>query len=141
MNRMKKRVRAIAVDILGVSLLLAAIPIGWVPGPGGIPLVILGLSLLATNHEWAGRLMERVKEHSAKASKQVSESSPRTKWIIDILSVVFIAAAVILFTQFTQSIAITSAVSLVISGIILLVTNQNRYKKLWQTFRQKHKNK
>lgn len=137
---MKHRIRAIAIDILGLSLILAAIPIGWVPGPGGIPLVILGLSLLATNHEWAGRMMERVKEKSAKASKQVSESSPRTKWVIDILSVVFIAAAVILFTQFTQSIAITSAVSFIISGVILLVTNQNRYQKLWNKFRNKHKN-
>jgi hypothetical protein len=141
MSMMKHRIRAVAIDILGLSLILAAIPIGWIPGPGGIPLVILGLSLLATNHEWAGRLMEQVKERSANASKSVSESSPRAKWVIDILSIVFIAAAVILFTQFTQSIAITSAVSFVISGVILLATNQNRYKRLWNTFRKKHKNK
>jgi hypothetical protein len=134
---MKQRVKAVAVDILGLSLILAAIPIGWIPGPGGIPLVILGLSLLATNHEWAGHMMERVKEQSTKASKQVSESSPRTKWVIDILSIVFIAAAVILFTQFTQSIAITSAVSFVISGVILLATNQNRYKRIWKNHKRK----
>jgi hypothetical protein len=138
---MKHRIRAVAIDILGLSLILAAIPIGWIPGPGGIPLVILGLSLLATNHEWAGRLMEQVKERSANASKSVSESSPRAKWVIDILSIVFIAAAVILFTQFTQSIAITSAVSFIISGVILLATNQNPSTRLWNTFRKKHKNK
>jgi hypothetical protein len=137
---MKSKTKAILIDILGVLLILAAIPLAWLPGPGGIPLVILGLSLLANNHEWAERLMNRVKKEANEAAKRVSEADPVTKWTIDIMSVVFIAAAVILLVKFTGSVAITAGISLTIAGITLLMTNQNRYQKAWRKFRRKHKN-
>lgn len=136
---MKSKTKALLVDILGVLLILAAIPLGWLPGPGGIPLVILGLSLLATNHEWAERWLNHVKHETTKAAKRVSDADPMTKWGIDILSVLFIAGAVMLVTQFTRSIATTAAISLVIVGTTLLVTNQNRYLRAWNKLRRKHK--
>lgn len=138
---MKQKTKALAVDILGFTLILAAIPLGWLPGPGGIPLVILGLSLLATNHEWAERLLSRVKRHAADASKRVTESSPAAKWTIDILSIIFIALAVVLITQYTKNIATTAGISLTIAGVVLLLTNQNRYQKAWHKVYKKHKNK
>ena len=137
---MKDKTKAILIDILGFLCIIAAPFLGWLPGPGGIPLVILGLSLLANNHEWAERLMERVKEHTSNASKKVTEASPAMKWAIDILSVIFITVAVILVTQYTQNIATTAAISLSLAAVILLATNQNRYKKAWNKFIKKHKN-
>lgn len=137
---MKRKTKAILIDILGFTCIIAAPFLGWLPGPGGIPLVILGLSLLANNHEWAERLMERVKEHSSNASKKVTEASPAMRWAIDILSVVFIALAVILLTQYTRNITTTAAVSLSIAAIILFATNQNRYKRAWDKLFKKHKN-
>ena len=138
---MKEKTKAILVDILGFTLILVAIPISWLPGPGGIPLIILGLSLLATNHEWAERIMNRVKSEALKASKRVTDADPVTKWGIDILGIIFIAVAVILVTQFTRSIATTAAISLSIGAVVLLISNQNRYQKLWERLRGKHKNK
>ncbi len=138
---MKQKTKALLIDIAGFGLILIAIPIGWIPGPGGIPVLILGLSLLATNHDWADRIMQRVKDESLKASKKVSESSPTTKWVIDILSILFITGAVLLFVEFTGSLAITSGISLVISGTTLLITNQNRHLRFWKKFFRKHKNK
>jgi hypothetical protein len=137
---MKQKTKAILIDILGFTCIIAAPFLGWLPGPGGIPLVILGLSLLANNHEWAERLMERVKEHTSNASKKVTEASPAMRWAIDILSVILIALAVILLTQYTRNITTTAAVSLSIAAIILFATNQNRYKKAWNKFFKKHKN-
>jgi hypothetical protein len=136
---MKHKTKALLVDILGFTLILVAIPIGWLPGPGGIPLIILGLSLLATNHEWAERIMNRLKAEVSSASKRVTEASPVTKWSIDILGIIFISAAVLLLTQFTRSITTTAAISLCIGATLLLITNQNRYKRLWNRLRGKHK--
>lgn len=138
---MKAKTKAILVDILGFTLILVAIPIGWLPGPGGIPLIILGLSLLATNHEWAERIMNRLKAEVYSASKRVTEADPVTKWGIDIIGIVFIAGAVILLTQFTKSITTAAAISFCIAATILLVTNQNRHKRLWRKVSKKHKNK
>lgn len=138
---MKQKTKALIVDIIGFALIMIAPFLGWLPGPGGIPLLILGLSLLATNHEWAERLMARVKDKVAQANKQVTEASPATKWGIDIMSIVFIAGGVLLMTQFTKSIIVTSGVSFLIAAVIMLASNQNRYKKAWNKFSKKHKNK
>lgn len=136
---MKQKTKAILVDILGFTLIIVAIPIGWLPGPGGIPLIILGLSLLATNHEWAERIMNRLKAKVSTASKRVTEADPVTKWGIDILGIIFITGAVILLTQFTKSLTTTAAISLCIGATVLLLTNQNRHKKIWRKIFRKHK--
>jgi putative transmembrane protein PGPGW len=44
-------------------LLLIAAPLtGWLPGPGGIPLFIAGLAVLASEFEWAQRVLYKVKD-------------------------------------------------------------------------------
>lgn len=136
---MKRKTKAILIDILGFTLVIAAAPIGWLPGPGGFAVLILGLSLLATNHEWAERIMHRVKQELVNANKKVAEADPATKWAIDIFAVLFIIAAVFLITQFTQSLAKTSAISFVIVGVLMVLTNQNRHKKILDKVKRKHK--
>lgn len=134
---MKERTKAILIDILGFGLIIAAIPIGWLPGPGGIAVLILGLSLLSMNHEWAARLQRSVKDKAVEASRKVSEASPATSWAIDIASIVFIAIAVVLMTQFTKSIVVTSGISFVIAGVAMAATNRNRYKRIWDKLKRK----
>lgn len=56
----------IILDIIGVLLLLLAMAVGWLPGPAGIPLTLAGLSLLAINHDWANRLLQRFKTEGLK---------------------------------------------------------------------------
>jgi hypothetical protein len=52
----------IGVGVVGGLLLIAAPLTGWLPGPGGIPLFIAGLAVLASEFEWAQRLLYRVKD-------------------------------------------------------------------------------
>lgn len=54
----KARIYRIGVGALGVLLILLGAATGWLPGPGGIPLVLLGLGVLSTEFEWAQRLMQ-----------------------------------------------------------------------------------
>jgi len=48
--------------VLGGLLIIAAPLTGWLPGPGGIPLFIAGLAVLASEFEWAQRLLYKVKD-------------------------------------------------------------------------------
>lgn len=50
----------IAVGVVGVLLIVLAGLTGWLPGPGGIPLAIAGLAVLATEFEWAQRLLHPI---------------------------------------------------------------------------------
>ncbi|GAA1649486.1 hypothetical protein GCM10009744_46210 [Kribbella alba] len=57
----KHLIYRIGVGVLGCLLIIAAPLTGWLPGPGGIPLFIAGLAVLASEFEWAQRLLQRVK--------------------------------------------------------------------------------
>lgn len=47
------------VATVGVLVILVALSIGWLPGPGGIPLAIVGLAILASEFVWAHHLLGR----------------------------------------------------------------------------------
>lgn len=49
----------VGVAVTGVAIMLIAISIGWLPGPGGLPLFLVGLAVLATEFVWAARLLWR----------------------------------------------------------------------------------
>lgn len=50
------------VGVVGVFLILLAGATGWLPGPGGIPLALLGLAVLASEFEWAQDLLDWAKD-------------------------------------------------------------------------------
>src|SRR3954469_19862397 len=60
-NPHQLRVYRCVVGALGLLLVLLGLATGWLPGPGGIPLVLLGLAVWASEFAWAHRLMLRFK--------------------------------------------------------------------------------
>ena len=57
------RVYRVVVAVLGVLLLLLAVLLGPFPGPGGIPLALAGLAVLASEFVWARRVLHRARRH------------------------------------------------------------------------------
>lgn len=41
------------VGVLGAGLIIAALLLGWLPGPGGTPLFLAGMAVLASEFRWA----------------------------------------------------------------------------------------
>ena len=60
-NPHQLRLYRAAVGLLGLLLVLLGLATGWLPGPGGIPLVLAGLAVWASEFHWAHRLMLRLK--------------------------------------------------------------------------------
>ena len=56
-NPRKLAVYRVAVAIAGLLLVCLGFVSGPIPGPGGIPLVLLGLAIWSSEFEWALRLM------------------------------------------------------------------------------------
>jgi uncharacterized protein (TIGR02611 family) len=54
----KARIYRVGVAIAGLLLVILGAVTGPLPGPGGIPLVLLGLAVWASEFEWAQRLMQ-----------------------------------------------------------------------------------
>jgi uncharacterized protein (TIGR02611 family) len=56
-NKRRLAVYRIAVGVLGLILVAVGIVSGPLPGPGGIPLVLLGLAVWSSEFEWAHQVM------------------------------------------------------------------------------------
>jgi uncharacterized protein (TIGR02611 family) len=56
-DKRKLVVYRIAVGVLGLILMVVGIVSGPLPGPGGIPLVLLGLAVWSSEFEWAHQVM------------------------------------------------------------------------------------
>ena len=57
-NPRRLAVYRVAVAIAGLLLICLGFISGPIPGPGGIPLVLLGLAIWSSEFEWAYRLMQ-----------------------------------------------------------------------------------
>lgn len=69
-TRLPHPLRWIIVATVGFSLVLTGIVFLVLPGPG-IPLIVAGLALLATEFAWAEVLLNRTKHHVSKAVNKV----------------------------------------------------------------------
>lgn len=54
------QIRKPIVFVVGLFFVLAAAATGWLPGPGGIPLFLIGIAILATEYAWAARVRDGV---------------------------------------------------------------------------------
>ncbi len=128
----KIQLKKIGVDVLGYFLIIAAGLTGWLPGPGGIPLLILGLSLLATNHEWAERWLKTIKKHGMNISDKILSDNPKMQWFIDIAAIALLTVGVLLLRHLTKDTAKTAAVALIFASLVLAITNRKRFISLKQ---------
>ncbi len=56
--KLPSKIRKPITLTVGLIFVLAAGATGWLPGPGGIPLFLIGIAILATEFEWAERLRD-----------------------------------------------------------------------------------
>jgi uncharacterized protein (TIGR02611 family) len=74
-HRQRNRIYRVAFAVAGFVVLLAGVIMLVTPGPG-IPVIILGLGMLALEFAWAERWLERFLEKAEAAVEQVSQGSP-----------------------------------------------------------------
>lgn len=130
MKHLRRYGKIIAFDFLAGLCFLGVILFGWLPGPGGIPLFLLGLSLLAVNHDWAERWLETAKHRGVSFKRWLF---PKNIWIrrgYDILtSAVFLTGLYILLN--TDSRLIEGAtVAVMISSLFIFLLNRERFDKV-----------
>jgi uncharacterized protein (TIGR02611 family) len=64
--------------VLGVVVTLAGIALLALPGPGTL-VILIGLALLARDHEWAAHLLHRARRIGARAGQSIARRHDRTK--------------------------------------------------------------
>jgi uncharacterized protein (TIGR02611 family) len=89
-HRERNRIFRVAFAVAGFLVLFAGLVMLVTPGPG-IPVIILGLTMLALEFAWAERWLERVVDRAERAVDQVRYGSPARRAAV--LSIGGLAAA------------------------------------------------
>lgn len=63
--------RRMIVAVLGGTLILLGALLVVLPGPFTLPLILLGLVVLASEYHWAERLLEKSRQRAAQAGRRL----------------------------------------------------------------------
>ncbi len=111
---------------LGLVLLIVAPLVGWIPGPGGIIVFLAGISVLASEFDWAEALKSFFLETVPKEIKNRWRPTPKWETTFDITSfVLLIGAGVASYFAWWAPVF-----SLGIGGLCLFLFNRERLTRL-----------
>jgi len=96
MLKVKQFIKRFGTDIAGYTCLLLVLPIGLLPGPGGIPLLVAGLGLLSIHNIWAKGMLDYVKKHSQSLRTIFFPRKRAIEWFWDLSAIaLFVSACII----------------------------------------------
>ena len=75
------KVRKPLVLFIGGAFIVTSGLLGWLPGPGGIPLFLVGIAILATEFVWAERLKHYLLDLLARTGHWL-KARPLIMWLI-----------------------------------------------------------
>lgn len=133
---MKKFLKRFGTDIAGYFCLLLVIPIGWLPGPGGIPLLIAALSLLSVHNPWAKSLLDYVKKHSDSLRTIVFPRNKRIELMWDIFAGLLFSSAFIISVFADTTVIRICATAMGAIASTAFMFNRHRLEALQKTLRR-----
>lgn len=130
MEFLKRNGKRLAIDAAGYLLIIAAGLTGWLPGPGGVPLLIAGLGLLSINNEWARRLRDYILDNGGKFIKKVFPENPLVQWVYDVVVVLLLVAVTILAYRRAAIWQLSLAVALFFTAVAIALINRDRLNRI-----------
>jgi hypothetical protein len=127
---MPDKIKRILTDIAGYLLILLGIASGWLPGPGGIPLVLAGLGLLSIHNEWARRLRDWIVHHSGQVVEKIFPKDPRIQAAYDIVVVLLLGLVAWLAWRHAAIWQISLATMLFFIALLIAGINRDRFETL-----------
>ncbi len=135
MARVKHYLQLIIFDTLAVLCMIGALLTGWLPGPGGIPLFIAGLGLLAINHEWAERYIDLLREYADRLGELIFR--PRLYRFFDLLSPTLIIWGLYIILDILYPWTNAMGAFMISMGVVVFFGNRNRWGRLKKKFKRK----
>jgi hypothetical protein len=130
MNRLKRVSKIILFDTLAIICFIGVLLFALVPGPGGLPLFIAGLALLAANHKWAERWLETAKV-KGKSFKKIL--FPNKVWVRNLYDFIFsltFIGATYLYLATVNRLVRGLAIALACFALFFFLVNRERFDRI-----------
>lgn len=133
---LKKKLKIYALNSLGILLLCLVPLLGPLPGPGGIPLTLAGLSLLSINNPWAKRLKEFIEKKGLDLSDLIFLNNKICQLAWDIFILLSLAGGFYLFFAFDLGRIWQMLLSTVLSSLVFAwFRNRHRWRALLKSLK------
>ncbi len=129
--------KIIATDLAGITCIILVPILGPLPGPGGIPLLLSGLGLLAVNHEFARRWLHYAKKHSKSITSIAFPDITLVKWAWDMLAVSLLLGGLLLSFRSEWWLFRGLSIGIMATSSTIFMLNRNRIAKLDSFFRHR----
>ena len=127
----KKRIKVYATNALGVLCILLVPIVGPWPLPGGTPLLLGGLSLLAINNVWAKRLKKFVEKNISNLTDLIFLENKKCQWAWDIFIYLSLAGSAYLFIKFDFNFIVRIILTTILGFIVIAwFRNHHRWQRL-----------
>lgn len=130
MDFFTRNTKRIVTDAAGYFLILAGIATGWLPGPGGIPLIVAGLGVLSINNHWARRIRVWVVENGGRALELLFPKWPWLEWAYDVVALLLLVIALILALRHETIWHAGVGVTVFFFALLIILSNRDRLKRL-----------
>jgi hypothetical protein len=133
MSRAKKErplYQRIIIDIAGFGLIIVSPVLSPIPGPGGIPIFLAGVGLLALNHEWAENLLKDFENKRREFTDKYLMASKRVSWSIDVIALLVISFGAFLSATQHKFIFKAAGFALISLSLVVIISNQKRLERI-----------
>jgi hypothetical protein len=98
-QRIPGHVRKSIVLVVGMAFVIASPFTGVLPGPGGIPVFLIGVAILASEFHWAARLRDRILQLVHMAADHYRRNRREGIMVTILLIIAGVATMYILYTR------------------------------------------
>lgn len=119
-------VRRAAVFVVGMLLILISPIVGSIPGPGGIIVFLAGISILASEFDWAENFRAVLTEKVPAELKKRWQPTPRWMLVFDVTSLALLAGAVV----FYMNGFVIPVISFTATAVAIALFNRNRLSRI-----------
>ncbi|MDB5175529.1 MAG: hypothetical protein JWM81_387 [Candidatus Saccharibacteria bacterium] len=128
--KIKHQAKRIATDAAGYLLIVLGVALGWLPGPGGIPLIVAGLGLLSINNEWAAKLRDYLLKHGGELVRVLFPSNKYVQWLYDAAVAALLVVVTILAIRHAAFWQISLSIALFFIALFIAAMNRDRLVRL-----------
>lgn len=126
MNYWQRNGKRLMTDLAGYLLILLSALTGWLPGPGGVPLLLAGLGLLSINNKWAHDLREYVLKNGGRVIEFLFPKNRAIEWGYDMLALLLLVLSSLLIWSHSALWQISLAVAGYFSALFIALMNRDR---------------
>ena len=123
---MSGRFKRYGLNFLGVLLVGVGFVVAPIPGPGGTPLILAGLTILAINNPWAERWRDYLIEQHQSVARVIFRPDPKIRFLWDLIGAIIFAGGVTILNQSEALLVLVGGSTMVSLALLIWLTNHDR---------------